>query len=140
MIKPKLKECSVCKKQVVLWKSKPKLCKDCAMKQKIEQDSGLKLPSVPNKFFKISPVSKNREAALAKYRRLRDAYFKEHPICEFPGCTSKQITLHHKRGRIGAFLTDKRHFCSLCHKHHTWVNENNAEAFKLGLVASRLGK
>lgn len=87
----------------------------------------------------IKVVSEKMAANLAKYRRLRDKYFKEHPVCEFPGCNSRNITLHHKRGRVGAFLTDKRWFCSLCQKHHQWVNENNEEAFKMGLVYSRLG-
>lgn len=88
----------------------------------------------------IAKVSKNMLESLKKYRRLRDKYFELNPVCEFPGCSSKRITLHHKRGRIGAFLTDKRWFCSLCPKHHAWVNENHAEAFKMGLVHSRLEK
>ena len=86
----------------------------------------------------LAPVSKNMQASLAKYRRLRDKYFEENPICEFPACNSKKITLHHKRGRIGEFLTDKRHFCSLCQKHHRWVEENPLEAKKMGLSDSRL--
>ena len=57
---------------------------------------------------RIAPVSASRLEALKIYRRARDKYFKEHPVCEFPGCTSKDITLHHKRGRVGSFLTDKR--------------------------------
>lgn len=93
-----------------------------------------------NKPIKVKVVSNKMAANLAKYRRLRDRYFKDNPVCEFPGCTSRIITLHHKRGRIGAFLTDKRWFCSLCQKHHQWVNENNEQAFKMGLVYSRLGK
>lgn len=96
-----------------------------------------KSPIKPKK-ASISPISKSRYEALKKYRRLRDKYFEEHPICEFPDCNSKNITLHHKRGRIGSFLTDKRHFCSLCVKHHIWVNEHNDEALKMGLVHSRL--
>src|SRR5690606_21384779 len=62
---------------------------------------------------KIAPISRNRQEALKKYRRLRDKYFEENPICEFPGCNSREITLHHARGRYGAFLTDKRYFKSL---------------------------
>lgn len=140
MIKAKLKQCSVCKKQVVLWKSSPKLCKDCATKIKIEAETGLNLTVKIKRTKQIAPVSEKMQTNLAKYRRLRDRYFKENPVCEFPGCESKKITLHHRRGRIGAFLTDKRHFCSLCVKHHTWVNENPDEALKMNLVGSRLEK
>lgn len=89
---------------------------------------------------RIAPVSAKRLDALKTYRRARDAYFKEHPVCEFPGCTSRNITLHHKRGRVGAFLTDKRWFCSLCQKHHTWVEEHPKEAQKMQLSLKRLDK
>jgi hypothetical protein len=88
----------------------------------------------------IKVVSEKMASNLAKYRKRRDAYFKDHPVCEFPGCNSRKITLHHKRGRTGAFLTDKRWFCSLCQFHHTYVNEHSEEARKMGLIYSRLEK
>lgn len=88
--------------------------------------------------FRIEQISKKRQAALARYRRLRDKYFEEHPVCEFTGCISRNITLHHKRGRLGSFLTDKRYFCSLCKEHHVWVETHPAEAKKMGLSDSRL--
>ncbi len=88
----------------------------------------------------ISPISNSRKEALKRYRRLRDKYFLDHPVCEFPECNSKNITLHHMRGRIGAFLTDKRYFKSLCMKHHRFVEENPLEAIKLGLSQKRLDK
>lgn len=84
------------------------------------------------------PVSKNRQEALAKYRRLRDKYFLENPICEFPGCGSKEITLHHAKGRIGSFLTDKRYFKSLCWPHHQYVEEHPNEAKRLGLSGNKI--
>lgn len=93
-----------------------------------------------SKPVKISSASKNRRAALERYRRLRDKYFEEHPVCEFPGCNSKEITLHHSRGRIGSFLTDKRYFKSLCWPHHQFVEENPSEAKKLQLSSFRLNK
>lgn len=89
---------------------------------------------------KIAPISRNRQEALKKYRRLRDKYFEENPVCEFPGCNSREITLHHMRGRIGAFLTDKRYFKSLCWNHHRFVEENPTEAKELGLSESRLSE
>jgi hypothetical protein len=95
---------------------------------------------IKSKSSYIRPVSEKMAANLAKYRKRRDKYFEDNPVCEFPGCRSRKITLHHKRGRVGAFLTDKRWFCSLCQFHHTWVNEHHEEAAKMGLVYSRLGK
>jgi hypothetical protein len=88
----------------------------------------------------ISPISKKRAEALKVYRNRRDNYFKEHPVCEYPGCTSRKITLHHAAGRCGSFLTDKRFFKSLCITHHNWVEANPIEAQKLGLSKKRLDK
>lgn len=130
----KIKTCSVCGFQGSMWKSKPLLCKNCASKNTA---SPVALKSVRKP---IAKVSVNRQEALKVYRRKRDKYFEEHPVCEFPDCNSKNITLHHMRGRIGAFLTDKRFFKSLCHKHHRYVEENPLEAYKLNLSAKRLDK
>lgn len=86
----------------------------------------------------IAPVSKNRMEALRTYRRRRDAHFKKYPKCQFPGCESRDVTLHHAKGRIGAFLTDKRWFKSLCWPHHLHCERHPAEAQRLGLSFKRL--
>ena len=143
-IKRKLKICSVCQDPCILWKANPPMCKNCAQMEMAKNEA--KSCSVPkrtplkSKPVKINPISKNRQEALKKYRRLRDKYFEEHPICQYPGCNSKNITLHHAAGRCGAFLTDKRHFRSLCHVHHRFCEENPLEAIKLGLSVKRLDK
>lgn len=144
----KLKICSSCGIECYLWKRLPKLCKSCALKLKSTSIGSFKLTTkTPNKATavikkkkSISPISNSRKEALKHYRRLRDKYFLEHPVCEFPECNSKDITLHHMRGRIGAFLTDKRYFKSLCMKHHRFIEENPSEAIKLGLSQKRLDK
>lgn len=119
---------------------KPNICKWCnAVNQHfsfqcrhIDKKEDKRKPKKP-----ISPISKNRIEALKKYRRLRDKYFKDNPICEFKGCYSKDITLHHAKGRIGSFLTDKRYFKSLCLTHHRFVEDNPLEAIKMGLSFRR---
>jgi hypothetical protein len=135
-MKVKLKICSVCKRECVLWKATPKLCKDCAAKIKIQEETGLNLNVKVRK--PIKKVSEKMYDNLAKYRRLRDKHFQEYPVCQFPGCLNKKITLHHAKGRVGAFLTDKHYFKSLCPKHHTFVEENPTEAQRLGLSFKRL--
>lgn len=87
---------------------------------------------------KIPKVSAKQLDNLKKYRRARDKYFEEYPICEFPGCNSNKVTLHHSRGRVGSFLCDKRYFKSLCWPHHQWCEENPIEAKKLGLSGNRI--
>lgn len=86
----------------------------------------------------ISPVSDKKAKELAKYCKLRDKYLADHPICEFPGCGSREVTLHHMKGRIGSLLHDKRYFKALCWSHHQWVELNPDEAKRMGLSLSRL--
>jgi hypothetical protein len=122
--------------------NRPSCCKNCyrpeqsiARKEKVATKVCIKA-----KHYVIAKVSRNRQDALKTYRKRRDDYFKEHPICEFPDCNSQDITLHHMKGRIGAFLTDIRYFKSLCGKHHRYVEENPLESFKLRLSVKRLDK
>lgn len=88
----------------------------------------------------IKPISEKEKLRLKEYRRVRNIYFSKNPVCEFPGCDSIEVTLHHKRGRIGGLLTNTKYFCSLCATHHTWVENNPAQAILMGLSESRLSK
>lgn len=88
----------------------------------------------------IKPVSDKQTKRLAEYRKARDEYFKDNPICEYPNCTSREITLHHSKGRTGDLLYNKTYFKSLCIKHHSWCEENPTEAQDLGLSFKRLDK
>jgi len=143
-IKPKLRPCKTCKDPCYVFSHGD--CKSCsqmryatvAAKKRQATLTQTENGKTAKPFKVIAKVSKNRVEALKKYRRLRDKYFEEHPVCEFPGCNSKNITLHHKRGRVGAFLTDKRSFCSLCLPHHRYVENNPEEGRKLNLVLNRL--
>lgn len=143
MIKAKLKECSECHKMTYLWKAKPKLCRQCALKisssEPLSTDDSFTVKK-PNKISpkRIKPVSDKKLLELKEYRKIRDEYLRANPICEFDGCNSRDVTLHHKSGRVGKLLTDKQYFCSLCIKHHSWVEVNPDEAKKLGLSLSRL--
>lgn len=84
-------------------------------------------------------ISDKQAKRLAKYRVVRDEYFKTHPICEYPGCNEiNNLDLHHMKGRTGDLLTDVRYFKALCRKHHRWVEENVNEAIEMGLSAKRL--
>lgn len=112
-------------------------------KRQAEIDNGTFKPKpkkpIKPKAIKIALISKTRQEALKTYRRRRDEFLKG-KTCEFPGCNSKDVTLHHKRGRVGAFLADKRYFCALCQKHHNWVELHPEEAKKMNLSQSRLDK
>lgn len=77
---------------------------------------------------------------LAQYRKVRDEYMREHPICEYPGCNNPSTDLHHGAGRQGKLLTDTRYFKALDINHHRWAEENPIEAKELGLSFNRLDK
>lgn len=127
MIKRKLKTCVSCQKQSYIFGHK--MCSSCyRSKQK-------PLPS-PNK--QIAKFSNKSLDHLKRYRILRDKYLEDNPICQYPGCKSREVTLHHLKGRIGAYLTDKRFFSALCWPHHQYIETHPEHAKKLGLSLSRL--
>lgn len=123
-----------------------KLCEICGGKHYAKSRCKIhyKMPSQLNpKSIKqsVKPISKFSEkkiSQLAEYRKVRDKYLKENPICEFPECNSSKVELHHSKGKIGELLTDVRHFKSLCRTHHRFIEENPLEAKKLGLSKNRL--
>jgi len=125
-----------CGLEKTIWKNHNGLrfCKYCWAVYQVEND----FPKQLKKTAYIKPISDKRQEELKIYRKKRDQYFKENPVCEFPGCSSVEITLHHRAGRTGSLFIDERYFCSLCMTHHRWVEENPNEAKKLGLSLSRL--
>lgn len=148
----KFKICFGCEKERYIWKNNQghKYCIDCWNKIKVTESKkpltsvAFKLidfsKTTPKKSYKIRPISDNRKEALKKYKRLRDKFLLENNICQFPGCTCKEVTLHHMAGRQGSFLTDKRWFKALCWPHHNYVEEHPDEAISLGLSKKRLDK
>jgi hypothetical protein len=51
----------------------------------------------------------------------------------------ENATIHHKRGRAGALLTDTRHWSILCIRCHQWVGDNPNAARECGLLCE-IGK
>jgi hypothetical protein len=140
----KLKECSSCKKMIVLWKANPKLCKTCWLKIKPSKQRSLPEPnSIPAKLNKsstpIKNVSDKKLIELKEYRIVRDRYLKENPVCEFEGCGSREVELHHKKPRA-YHLCDISVFMSVCRRHHTWIHDHDAESREMGLLMSGLSK
>lgn len=131
MIKRKTSTCIVCGNTRQIYAKK--MCGFCYERQR--KKTPIKRPSKP-----IRKRSKNSIDQHRRYKRVRDKFLEENPICMYPGCISREVTLHHARGRIGSFLTDKRWFKSLCWKHHLHIETHPAEALKLRLSFSRLTK
>lgn len=91
----------------------------------------------PIKNYIIPQVSKKKTKELAEYRKVRDQFFKENPVCQYPGCNSREIDLHHKKSRA-YHLSDVTVFMSVCRLHHNWIHENDAEARRMGFLLSSI--
>lgn len=88
----------------------------------------------------IAKVTKKRAAELRLYEKEKIDYLNKHSTCEFPGCDSPLVTLHHRVGRMGKMVYNKKHFIALCWPHHSFAEENPTAAKKLKVSANRLDK
>lgn len=162
----KLKQCSVCKQFVPLWKSKPPLCKNCVPKTPIKSRrvevnisdllkdnpdadsfefklSSNKAITAPKKSKAIPKVSQKQLERLKAYKKVRDAFMKEHEYCQaqLEGiCLGKATDTHHSKGKVGDLLTDVRYFFALCRACHSKIEVSPTLAKELGFSLNRLDK
>ena len=138
----KTKICSKCGNDCFYWSAKLKACKDCSQRIKAKEASispvKPRKPLVQYQTKAIKQVSDTQAKRLKRYRIARDEYFKDYPVCQFPNCGSRNITLHHMKGKIGELLWNKKWFKSLCMYHHRIVEESPLESKILNLSANRL--
>jgi hypothetical protein len=85
----------------------------------------------------IAKFSTKKVSELVVYRKERDKFLKD-KYCQYPGCSSTHVVLHHAAGRIGSLLTDVRYFRALCDHHHRLIEENPVHAKELNLSVDRL--
>ena len=107
-------------------------------KEKVSENGLNKAREV--KKYVIPKFSEKQLNKLAEFRKVRNEYMKDNPICEFPNCENPSTDLHHGAGKVGKLLTDKRYFKALDREHHRWCELNPLEAQKLGLSFKRLDK
>ena len=143
MIQPKLKTCSTCKQQTILWKAKPnECCKSCWLKIKASNEVSNDKPYNLSKTTKssakrIKSVSDKMLGKLKEYRMLRDAYMSGNPICEVIGCGRVADDLHHKRSRA-YHLCDVSIFMAVCRLCHNKIHESDAWARQNGYILNHL--
>lgn len=131
----RLKTCSGCAQERLIWKSqgKNKYCQPCWFR--ISPPKQLSSKPTP---IKRSTAKRSRQQRV--YQALRLEQLKDVPSCELglPGCTGMATEVHHAKGRIGDLLIDRRYYKSTCHTCHRWVTEHSREAIELGHSVSRL--
>lgn len=60
------------------------------------------------------------------------AFLADHPRCQFPGCPAASTVLHHKRGRDGLRLRDRRYWAASCDPHNEFAETHTGEALAVG--------
>ena len=91
---------------------------------------------------RLNPVSKkpHRQERQRLYRVARREYMEEYPDCEVRFCSARSVDLHHKKGRLGALLYDKRFFMATCREHHDWMKSRFEWAKANSYILDRLAK
>lgn len=142
----KKKICSSCGIECFLWKSTPKLCKSCALKNstpigEFTMTSNKTLQSTKT-FKPINKQSDKEKKRQAQYKLVRAYYISGHPNCEaqLNGCTLESTDIHHQKGKIGKLLIDMNFFVALCRSCHSYLEVHPKEAKELGFSLNRLDK
>lgn len=151
MIQPKEKICAGCGKPKYIWKSVKgrKYCKECTYSGKIEEDTPNEKIFIKEKgFIKLKQIKKVSDKMTVKqkeYSLLRKQFLEkpENSTCaaKLPGIClgsfKQDLTVHHKKGRIGSNLLDTTTWISLCLSCHDWVETHPYEARQLGLSETK---
>jgi hypothetical protein len=82
----------------------------------------------------IKKVASKKAIENAMYRVVRAAYLADKPLCEV--CRNEAHDVHHKKGRIGALLTDAAYFLAVCRPCHDKIHANPLWAYEKGYLIS----
>lgn len=134
-MKIKLKICSGCEDEKVIWKNHEgeKYCQYCWNKIKFQKD-----PPKLKKQKRIAPRSKKQIELDRLYSLLRTPWMLNHSMCEaaLPGCQGDATDVHHKAGRGKNYLVQST-WMAVCRKCHGWIEEHPIEATEMGFRESK---
>lgn len=84
--------------------------------------------------------SLKRQKQEREYKIVKAAYLEEHPYCEAEWMCHGllAVEIHHKKGRIGDLLCDKKYFLAVCRMCHDRIEQHPKEAKEQGFSLSRL--
>lgn len=89
---------------------------------------------------RLRSVSKKMTKLKAEYMKVREQYLKEHPYCEWGlegGAFYRSTQIHHKRGRVGALLTDPTYFMAVSDEGHRYIHDHPKESYERGWMLPR---
>lgn len=124
------------------------ICPNCSRPKVVALHEGLCYyhRSKADKALKsLKPISNKSEVQKGRdkvYNTINAAFKAEHPLCQaqLEGCQKLTVDTHHKKGKVGQLLTDKKYFLACCRHCHTFIENNPVLAKALGLSISRLTK
>ena len=134
MAKVKMTPCSKCGKKRPPWRrvGKDVLCMTC---------SGVAVEKTPKPTARsraIKPRSSKRGKLDVLYKASRDAFIRDHPVCQanLPGCTIHSTEVHHTysgKDRQTYYL-DSSTWLATCRNCHSWIHKYSKEARVLGYL------
>ncbi len=87
---------------------------------------------------RLRKVSKKRAQELKVYHALRSKFLERHPVCQIGrgliGCTNLSNDVHHRKGRVGKQLLDRRSWIAVCRPCHARLHDHPKEARKMGWI------
>lgn len=87
----------------------------------------------------LKPRSKRQRKRDQEYPVVRvQALIRDKGRCQREGCCAEATDVHHRRGRVGADLTDLELLVSLCRSCHDECHANPAWARSVGLMVRRV--
>jgi hypothetical protein len=87
----------------------------------------------------IAKVAAERQQVNKEYEKVKREFLAKKKFCEV--CMTEPATaVHHKRGRVGKYLTDVRYFLATCFPCHRLIEEDPLFAKREGYSESRLKK
>lgn len=134
----KLKICSSCHKERVIWKNvveggeRKMFCKNCWCTHHITVKKTKKTGHSP-----LSRQSKKRIIQLSEYSKLIKDFKEKHNVCQagIPNhCIHKPTDIHHTNGRVNEKLNDTTDWLHICRGCHDWIHTHPKEARLLNLL------
>lgn len=90
-------------------------------------------PSAP-----IKKESDSTKEVLKEYKKEAKKFITINPKCQVMGCNKVSECVHHKIGRIGQNLMNKKKWLAVCLEHHRQIEDNPDWAKENGYSDSRL--
>lgn len=102
---------------------------------RMEETKPEKKPA-PKRRGPVRKMSVGMARKMRRYAILRKQFLEVRWTCE--RCRARSAEhVHHKRGRVGALLTDWRYWMAVCHVCHAWIGDNPTTARQAGYVCAQ---